>query len=55
MYNIRLATNIVAGWELKVVVFRTEPIWIAFDWREYRMQTVDWESTTLKFSYPCHP
>jgi len=33
-YNKRLATKIVADWELKVVVSRTEPIWIVFDRRE---------------------
>jgi len=31
MYNKRLATKIVADWELKVVVPRTEPVRIAFD------------------------
>ena len=35
-YNKRLAAKIVADWELKVVVFRTEPIRIAFDLREQR-------------------
>jgi len=34
MYNKRLATKIVADWELKVVVPGTEPIRIAFDWSE---------------------
>jgi len=33
-YNKRLATKIVADSELQVVVSRTEPIWIVFDWRE---------------------
>jgi len=33
-YCKRLATKIVADWELKVVVSRTEPMRIAFDWRE---------------------
>jgi len=33
-YNKRLATKIVADSELKVVDSRTEPIRIAFDWRE---------------------
>jgi len=41
------------GWELKVVVSGTEPIRIAFDWREERMQIG--EISTLKISYPCHP
>ena len=31
MYNKRLATKIVADWELKVVVPGAEPIRIAFD------------------------
>jgi len=30
----KLTTKIVADWALKVVVSRTEPIRIAFDWRE---------------------
>jgi len=34
MYIKRLATKIVADWQQKVVVSRTEPIQIAFDWRE---------------------
>jgi len=34
VYNKRLATKIVADWELKVVVPGTEPVRIAFDWRE---------------------
>jgi len=34
MYNKRLATKIVADWELRVVVPRAEPVRIAFDWRE---------------------
>ena len=33
-YNKKLTTKIVADWALKVVVSRTEPIRIAFDWRE---------------------
>ena len=32
-HNKRLASKIVADWELKVVVPGTEFIWIAFDWR----------------------
>jgi len=34
LINKRLASKIVADWELKVVVSRTELIRIAFDWRE---------------------
>jgi len=33
-YNKRLATKTVADWELEVVVYRTEPIRMALDWRE---------------------
>jgi len=33
-FNKRLASKIVANWELKAVVPGTEPIRIAFDWRE---------------------
>jgi len=33
-YNKRVASKIIADWELKVVVAGTEPIWIAFNWRE---------------------
>jgi len=33
-YNKRLATKIVADWELKVVVSRAKTVRIAFDWRE---------------------
>jgi len=34
-YNKRIASKIeVADWQLKVMVPGTEPIWIAFDWRE---------------------
>ena len=32
--NKGLATKVVADWEQKVVVSRTEPIRIVFDWRE---------------------
>ena len=39
-YYKRLATKIVADWKLEVVVSRTEPVRVAFDWREQRMQTV---------------
>ena len=39
-YNKRAASEIeVADWQLKVMVPGTEPIWIAFDRREQRMQT----------------
>ena len=31
--NKRLPSKIVADWELKVVVSRSEPVRIAFDWR----------------------
>jgi len=48
LYNKRLATKTVADWELKVVVSRAEPVRIAFDWREYGMQTVDWGKQHLK-------
>jgi len=34
VYEKRLATKIVADRELKVVVSRTGPVRIAFDWRE---------------------
>ena len=30
---IKVPTKIVADWELKVVVSRSEPVRIAFDWR----------------------
>jgi len=54
-YNKRRATKIVADRELKVVVSRTEPVRIAFDWREYKeCRQWTWENSTLKISYPCH-
>jgi len=52
-YNKRLATKTVADWELKAVVSRAEPVRIAFDWRELRMQTVDWGKQHFKKS-PIH-
>jgi len=32
-----------------------EPIWIAFDRWEERIQAVGWGKQSLKNSYPCHP
>ena len=39
------------------MVSRTEPVWIAFYWREQRMQTVDGGNSTLKIflsTFPLH-
>ena len=51
-YNKRLATKIVAGWELKVVVSRTAPIRIAFDQREQRTQTAEVNGESLCLLVP---
>jgi len=38
----------VANWLLKVMVDRAEPMWIAFDRWEKRIQAVGWRNNVLK-------
>jgi len=49
VYNKRVAPKIgVANWQMKIMVSGAEPVWIAFDRREYRMQTVGWGKLRFK-------